>query len=77
MRGSLYLLLVGGLQYQCVMLWAVCTLKTEAYIAASCHGVVLWFVQLRKVVVDPHVTLVGTFVLLSLSLSHATSLHVF
>ena len=33
LRGSLYLLLVGVLQYHCVMLWAVSTLITKAFIA--------------------------------------------
>ena len=32
---------VGGLQHHCVILWAVSTLKTKAFIAASCHAVVL------------------------------------
>ena len=41
LRGSLYLLLVDVLQNHCVILWAVSTtLITEAFIAASCHGVV-------------------------------------
>ena len=31
----------------CVLLWAVSTLITKAFIAASCHGVVVWFVQHR------------------------------
>ena len=38
---------VGGVQRHCVMLWAVSTLLTKAYIAASCHSVVLWVVQHR------------------------------
>ena len=57
LRGSLYLLLVGGLQHHRVVLWAVSTLITKAFIEASCHGVVLWFVQDRRVVIDPRVSL--------------------
>ena len=47
LRGSLHLLLVGGLQYHCAVLWAVSTLETKAFIAASCHGVVYWVVRHR------------------------------
>ena len=32
-------------------------LHTKAFIAASCHSVVLWFVQHRRVVIDPRVSL--------------------
>ena len=51
--GSLCLLLVGVRQYHCVILWAVSTLMAMAFIAAFCHGVVLWFFQHRRVVIDP------------------------
>ena len=57
LRGSLYLLLVGVLQYHCVILWAVSTFTTKAFIAASCHGVVLWVVRHRNVFIDPRVSL--------------------
>ena len=57
LRGSLHLLLVGGLQYHCVVLWALSTLIRNAFIAASCHGVVLWFVQHRRVFIDPRASL--------------------
>ena len=53
LRESLLLLLVGVLQYHCVILWAVSTFILKAFIAASCHGVVLWFFQHRRVVIDP------------------------
>ena len=36
-----------GLQYHCAILWAVSTLETKAFIAASCHGVVHWVVRHR------------------------------
>ena len=58
LRGSLYLLLVGVLQDHCVVLWAVSTLITKAVMAASCHGVVFWFVQHCRVVIDPRVSLI-------------------
>ena len=51
------LLLVGVRQYHCVILWAVSTFITKAFIAASCHGVVLWVVRHRRVFLDPHVSL--------------------
>ena len=47
----------GGLQHHCAILWALSTLKTKAFIAAFCHGVVLWFVRHRWLVVDPRVSL--------------------
>ena len=50
----------------------VSTLITKAYIAASSHGVVRWFIRHRWRVIDSRL-----FFLLVLSLSHATSLHVF
>ena len=56
LRGSLYLLLVGVPQYHCVVLWAVSTFTTKAFMAASCHGVVLRFVQHRRLVIDPRVS---------------------
>ena len=56
LRGSLYLLL-GVLQYHCVMLWAVSTFITKAFIAGSCHGVVLWVVRHRRVFIGPRVSL--------------------
>ena len=46
------------LQHHCVILWAVSTLITKAYIAASCHGVIRRFVRRRRRVLDPHVSLV-------------------
>ena len=45
------------LQRHCVLLWAVSTLITKAYIAASCHGVVRRFVRHRWRVIDPRVSL--------------------
>ena len=61
LRGSLPLRSIGGFQhhsYTTVILWAVSTFKTKAYIAASCHGVVRRFVQHRWRVIDPRVSLV-------------------
>ena len=58
LRGSLPLRSVGGFQHHCEILWAVSTLITKAYIAASCHGVVRRFVRHRWRVLDPHVSLV-------------------
>ena len=48
---------VGGFQHHCVILWAVSTLITKAYIAAYCHGVVHWFVRHRWRVLDPRLSL--------------------
>ena len=41
-----------------MILWAVSTFTTKAYIAASCHGVVRRFVRHRWRVIDPRVSLV-------------------
>ena len=51
LEDSLPLRFVGGLQHRCV-LWAVSTFSVRVFIAASCHGVVLWFVQHRWAVSD-------------------------
>ena len=48
---------VGGLQHHCVILWAVPTFLKKVFIAASGHGVVLGFIQHRRVVIDPRVSL--------------------
>ena len=53
------------LRHHCVILWAVSTLITKAYIAASCHGVVRRFVWHRWRVIDPHVSLSSGFFLWS------------
>ena len=58
LRGSLYLLLVANLQNHCVLLGPVSTFITKAFIAASRHCVVLWFVWHR---------LLGLSILVSLS----------
>ena len=57
LKGSLYLPL-GVLQYHCLLLWAVSTFTTKAFIAASCHGVVLWVIRHRRVFIDPRVSLI-------------------
>ena len=44
------------LQHHCVILWAVSTLITKAYIAASCHGVIRRFVRHRWRVLDPRLS---------------------
>ena len=49
---SLPLRFVGGLQHDCVILWAVSTFFVTVFIAASCHGVVLWFVERRWAFID-------------------------
>ena len=49
------------LRHHCVILWAVSTLITNAYIAASCHGVVRRFVRHRWRVLDPRVSLSSDF----------------
>ena len=41
-----------------MILWAVSTLTTKAYIGASCHGVVRRFVQRRWRAIDPRVSLI-------------------
>ena len=46
-----------SLQHHCVVLWAVSTLTTKAYIAASCHGLVRRFVRHRWRVLDLRVSL--------------------
>ena len=56
---SLPLRCVGGLRNHCVILWAVSTFSVRVFIAASGHGVLLWFVQHRWVVIDPGVFLCG------------------
>ena len=54
---SLPLRFVGGLLHHCVILWAVSAFLVRVFIAASGHGVVLWFVQHRRVVIDSRVSL--------------------
>ena len=59
--GSLPLRSVGGFQHHsntAVIRWAVSTLLTKAFIAASCHGVIRRFVGHRWRVLDPRVSLV-------------------
>ena len=53
------------LRHHCVILWAVSTLITKAYIPASCHGVVRRFVRHRWRVIDPRVSLSSGFFLWS------------
>ena len=53
------------LRHHCVILWAVSTLTTKAYIPASCHGVVRRFVRHRWRVIDPRVSLSSGFFLWS------------
>ena len=54
---SLPLRFVGGLQHHCVVLWAASTFLVRIFIAASCHGVVLWFVQRCWAFINSHVSL--------------------
>ena len=54
---SLPLQFVGGLQHHCVILWAVFTFFVRVFIAAKGHGVVFWFVQHRRMVIDSRVSL--------------------
>ena len=53
------------LRHHCMVLHAVSTLKTKAYIAASCHDVVRRFVRHRWRVIDPRVSLSSVFFLWS------------